>query len=83
VNGIFHWREDAIRFASTREALKSERFKFLTRTTEDYQTSLDDQEALNHFMARIEGVALHEVAEWQQIRQVKPPAPKEHAADTE
>lgn len=76
VSAIFHWGEDRTRFASTREALKSERFKFLTRTTEAYQATLDDQQALGHFMARIEGLALHELVEWQQIQQIKHTPPK-------
>lgn len=33
LSGIFQWKENYIRFAYTGEALKSERIKFVTRTT--------------------------------------------------
>ena|ERR1051326_1083651 len=60
VSGTFHWRENWASFSSIREALKSERIKYLTRTTDDYSATQDDYWALDHFVERIEALTMSE-----------------------
>jgi hypothetical protein len=63
--GIFRWPHNKTRYSFTAEALKSERVKYLTRTTSAYSPAIADTEALSNFVARIEEVAMTEVAEWR------------------
>lgn len=63
--GIFQWRANYVRFAYVCEALKSERLKFETRTTADYDKALDDHVALSNFVARMERIVLREVSDWR------------------
>jgi hypothetical protein len=67
--GIFQWKENYIRFAYTGEALKGEKIKFETRTTRDYDVSLDDHQALSHFVARMEALVMSEVTDWRGLMQ--------------
>ena len=61
----YHWREDWVRYTVTAEALRSERYKYTTRTTPAYALGLPDSQALDNFMRKIEGVAASEVADWR------------------
>jgi hypothetical protein len=63
--GIFRWPHNKTRYSFTAEALKSERVKFATRTTSLYGRDRTDEEALDSFVARIEDIAMSEVAEWR------------------
>jgi hypothetical protein len=63
--GIFRWPHNKTRYSFTAEALKSERVKYATRTTLPYRRELSDDEALENFVARIEDIAMAEVAEWR------------------
>ena len=63
--GIFQWRANYVRFAYVCEALKSERLKFETRTTADYDKGLDDHVALSNFVARMERIVMREVSDWR------------------
>lgn len=67
--GIFQWKENYIRFAYTGEALKGEKIKFETRTTKDYDVSLDDHQALSYFVARMEALVMSEVTDWRGLMQ--------------
>jgi hypothetical protein len=69
--GIFQWRESYPRFAYVCEALKSERLKYETRTTTDYGQDLDDYQALNHFIIRMETLVMDEVSDWRTQMQRK------------
>jgi hypothetical protein len=63
--GIFRWPQNKTRYSFTAEALKSERVKYATRTGSLYGSERSDDEALNNFVARIEDIAMTEVAEWR------------------
>lgn len=71
LHGIYHWTENYIRNASTSESLKSEKFKFETRSSDEYAVDLDDEAALRNFVARIEGITSHELSEWRSLWQKK------------
>ena len=64
INAVFHSREDAIGLRITRELLKSERAKFLTRTSPRYGIGISDTQALDHFVCRIEELTINEVLKW-------------------
>jgi hypothetical protein len=75
LNGIFQWKDNYTRFAYTGEALKSELFKFQTRTTVDYARDVDDQQALENFVYRIEQLRENEVTDWRaQFQRASQPA---------
>jgi hypothetical protein len=63
--GSYRWREDWIRYAVAAETLRSERTKYVTRTTQDYGLSLSDTEAFDNFVYRMESLAISEVSEWR------------------
>lgn len=71
IMGVFQISESFARFAYTAEALKSEKFKFETRTTKDYQADVDEYKALNKFVARVEDMIMSEVTDWRQFVQSK------------
>ena len=80
--GIFQWRANYVRFSYVCEALKSERLKFETRTTADYDMKLDEHEALGNFVTRMEALVMSEVTDWRgQMQKAaddsKPSAPKQ------
>ena len=77
LNGIFQWKEGYVRFAYTGEALKSELLKFKTQTTKDYRASLEEQRALENFVARVEFLLLNEVSDWRAQMQESIQATKE------
>ena len=62
---LFQYKENWIRFSIATEELKSEKVKFLTRTTKAYQRDLDEYEALSNFVTRIERITLRETRRWQ------------------
>jgi hypothetical protein len=63
--GSYRWREDWIRYAVAAETLRSERTKYVTRTTQDYGLALFDSEAFDNFVYRMESLAISEVSEWR------------------
>lgn len=65
ISGFWRWQENWIRFGYTAEALKSELVKFETRATEAYRASLNEEQALENFVIRIEDLAIGEVSEWR------------------
>ena len=52
----FHWHEDAVRWATTRELLKSELRQFRTRTGRNYRSSLSEGIALDNSATRMEAI---------------------------
>lgn len=72
LNDLFQYKENWIRFSIALEELKSEKMKYLTRTTKAYQRELDDYEALTNFVSRVEAITLRETRKWQvQAEQTK------------
>lgn len=67
--GIFQWKENYIRFAYTSEALKSEKVKFETQTTNEYDKNLDPQTILSNFVIRVEALVMGEVSDWRGLMQ--------------
>ena len=63
-DGLFQWKDNYIRMAQTAEALKSERIKFLTRTTRRYAKDKDDDKALDNFVSNVERIVLQERTDW-------------------
>ena len=74
ITGVFQISESFARFAYTAEALKSEKLRFETRTTKDYQADVDEADAdeykaLNKFVGRMEDLVMSEVTDWRQFVQ--------------
>lgn len=64
----FHWHEDAVRWAATRELLKSELRQYRTAAGH-YGSGLDSAQALDGFVTRVEGIILGELSSWQRLEQ--------------
>jgi hypothetical protein len=60
---IFHWREDGVRNTRLVEQLRSELWQFQTRTG-DCSSRLDEEQALDHLVTRIDSLVLRAVAQW-------------------
>jgi hypothetical protein len=80
--GSYRWREDWIRYAVAAETLRSERSKYLTRTTQDYGLALSASEAFDNFVFRMESLAISEVSEWrnQLAQKTNEPARDSHSS---
>ena len=62
----FRVQDNYVRFAYTVEMLRSEKFKFETRSTKDYGVNVDDQQSLERFVSRMEELIINEVTDWRQ-----------------
>ncbi|MEE8566362.1 MAG: DUF4231 domain-containing protein [Candidatus Bipolaricaulota bacterium] len=72
LSGIFQWKENYLRFAYTSQALKSEKIRFETRTSKEYNLKLMDTTALDRFVTRVENITMGEVGEWRALMQETP-----------
>ena len=68
LNAVFRWRENWVLRAHTSEALKRELLKFKTRASDEYSADIDDQQALNNFVTRVESVSMNELSEWRVLQ---------------
>jgi hypothetical protein len=68
VAGAFHWHEDAVRWATTRELLKSELRQFNARA-DQYPAGLSDEEALDRFVTRTESLITRELESWRLVEE--------------
>ena len=64
-------KENYIHFAYAVEKLKSEKVKYLTRTTREYRSELGDEEALNNFVMNVETLGMTEVSDWQRMQELE------------
>ena len=67
LNGAFRPRDNYIRSAYAAETLKSEKFKYETRTTKEYGRTIDEYQALENFVTRIEALMASEVSDWRAL----------------
>jgi len=67
----FRVQDNYVRFAYTLEMLKSEKFKFETRSTTEYGVEVDDQIVLERFVSRMEELIINEVTDWRQTTSKK------------
>jgi hypothetical protein len=63
VTHIFRWREDAVRYISLGEVIRSLLWRFQTRAGE-FGASLTDEQALDHLVVKVDEVNLQSVARW-------------------
>jgi hypothetical protein len=63
VSHILHWREDAVRFTNLAEDIRSQVWRFQTRTGE-YSATLSVDEALNKLVLSVDRLNLKSVANW-------------------
>jgi uncharacterized protein DUF4231 len=60
---IFRWREDGVRNRQLAESLRSELWHYETRSV-DCPPRLNDDEALDHLVTRVDALVLQEVSQW-------------------
>ena len=61
---VYGWRENYIRYGYTWHALQSEKYRYLTHATQDYQDK-DEEEAAETFAKRVEELVMAEVNDWR------------------
>lgn len=64
---VFQFKDNWIRYSEASEELKSERVKFLTRMTNDYDLKLTDYQALSNFVTNVELIATKERQNWREV----------------
>jgi hypothetical protein len=65
--GTLRPRDSYVRVTYVLEALKSEKFKFETRTTQDYSRDLDDYRVLENFVIKMESLVASEISSWRTL----------------
>ena len=63
---IFQFQRNWVRDALVVEALRSEEHKYRTRAGEHYSRKIDNEDALETFVIRVENIFSEEVNSWQQ-----------------
>lgn len=69
LSGVFQWKENYLRFAHAAETLKSEKIRFKTRSSKDYNRKWGDAIVLDRFVTRVDIIAMGEVGEWRTLMQ--------------
>jgi hypothetical protein len=60
---IFRWREEGVRYTNLAEAIRSQLWRYETRTGE-FGGALDDGQALDQLVVNVDGLNLQSVARW-------------------
>jgi hypothetical protein len=60
---IFRWREEAVRYTSLAEAIRSELWRFQTRSG-DFGGGLSDEQALDRLVVRVDQLNVQSVSRW-------------------
>ena len=73
---IFRWREEGVRYTNLAEAIRSQLWRFETRTGE-FGGALDDGQALDQLVVNVDGLNLQSVARWSsaQLAEARRPRP--------
>src|SRR5579859_3667332 len=73
VTHIFRWREDAVRFTSLGEVIRSLLWRFQTRAGE-FGSGVGDEQALDLLVVKVDEVNLQSVARWSAAQVAEAPA---------
>jgi hypothetical protein len=75
IGHIFRWREDGVRYTSLAEAIRSQLWRYQTRSGE-YGPPLDDAQALDQLVVHVDTLNLQSVARWSsaQLAEAQPTA---------
>jgi hypothetical protein len=63
IGHIFRWREDGVRQTSLAQAIRSQLWRYETRAG-DFGSTLDESQALDQLVVRIDGLNLQSLARW-------------------
>lgn len=77
---VFDWRQESVRCTTLEESIRSERWRYMTRTG-DYGPTLTNDQALDHLVTRVDQINVHAVAEWS-AEQLATSAPASSAASS-
>jgi hypothetical protein len=73
VTHIFRWREDAVRYTSLGEVIRSLLWRFETRAGE-FGGTVTDEQALDKLVVKVDEVNLQSVARWSAAQVAEAPA---------
>ena len=74
VTHLFHWREDGVRYTSLAESIRSQLWRFQTRSGE-FGGGLTDEQALEKLVTRVDDLNLQALARWSSTELADSPAP--------
>jgi Protein of unknown function (DUF4231) len=72
VTHIFRWREDAVRYTSLAEVIRSLLWRFQTRAGE-FGASISDEQALDQLVVKVDEANLQSVARWSAAQVAEAP----------
>jgi hypothetical protein len=64
---VFHWREDAVRYTSLAESIRSQLWRFQTRSGE-FGGGLTDEQAIDRLVVGVDELNLQTVARWSRAQ---------------
>src|SRR5207248_6649087 len=70
---IFRWREEAVRSTTLAESIRSQFWRFQTRSGE-FGAGLSDEQALDRLVVRVDDLNLQSVARWSSAQLAEAPA---------
>ena len=77
VLGIYQYLDAWRRRVLALERLKSERFKYVTRTGDLYSTTFNDDQTLENFILKLEEIIFSEISDWEKSwSKMTKPTPK-------
>ena len=81
VTHIYRWREDAVRYTSLSEVIRSLLWRFQTRSGE-FGAGVSDEQALDQLVVKVDAVNLQSVARWSaaQVAEAPSATPASHPA---
>jgi Protein of unknown function (DUF4231) len=81
VSHLFHWREDAVRYTTLAETIRSQLWRFQTRSGEF--VGLNDDQSLDRLVVRVDELNLQSVARWSSAQLAEAPTPARPASPPE
>jgi hypothetical protein len=74
LSAIFRWREDGVRFTNLAEGIRSQLWRYQTRSG-DIGPALTEDQALDRLVTRIDEMIVQSTSQWAAAQLSAPPAP--------
>jgi hypothetical protein len=81
VSHVFKWREEGVHYASLAEGIRSQMWRYQTRSGE-LGPALSDEQALDRLVTQVDDFNLRSLQRWSASQLTEPPAPGKAKAAT-
>jgi hypothetical protein len=81
LTNVFKWREDGVRYTRLAEGIRSQLWRYQTRSGE-LSVSLTDEQALDRLVVNVDELNLQSVAQWSAAQLAAPEKPKTASPET-